>query len=583
MLELRSRTKGYTLDLDKTVPPEETVARAREVLAPFGDRILERTVRIDTGRLGIPVYMAYYGMLARQIMPARKQMGKGSSPAQAEASAMMELVERYSLFAFFNARDLPAMTWDQAQDRYGAEVIPIQEMLQSVQEDLAPKQARTLLNLVQWRFAPALSLTDRRPVRLPLEWVKTLNEFNGASAGNSFEESVLQGVLELVERHVSCIIDRQRPVLPTIDPETFTDPTLISLYRAYADQHIALWLKDFSLNTALPTVGVLAYDPATFPDSSEIVFTAGTATSPEKAAIRALTELAQLGGDFETRSNYEASGLSKFTAIEDCDWVKQGETVAIQDLADISHADLLRELDHVCACIRRLGHPLYTMDVSHPDLNIPANASFIPGFLFRERTPQASLGLFIGRLLTEQAPFHQALEGLETIDAIYPGGHFVPFFKGLVHLNNGNPSRALTFLNQAEPLQPSRDDQALTAFYQGYAHTQANSWDQALPHLDRALSLSPHSHASLNLRGVTHFKRGEVERAARDFEQALDIDAGSAVDLANLGLCYKAMNKPDMAIAYLQAGLELDSGLEFAWDHLQELLQGQGPSAGRQL
>jgi len=116
-------------------------------------------------------------------------------------------------------------------------------------------------------------------------------------------------------------------------------------------------------------------------------------------------------------------------------------------------------------------------------------------------------------------------------------------------------------------------DQALTAFYLGYAHTQAQNWNQALPHLNRALSLSPDSHAFINLRGVAHFKLGDYGRAADDFHSALGLDSGSAVDLANLGLCYKAMNRPDMAIHYLQAGLELDSDLEFARDHLQKLLQ----------
>jgi ribosomal protein S12 methylthiotransferase accessory factor len=573
MLELHSRTKGYTLDLDKAVPPEETVTRIRGVLSGFGDQILERAVRIDTGRLGIPVYMATFGPLARQVMPSRKQMGKGASPAQAEASALMEIVERFSLFSYFSSRDLPALSWEQAEKTFGDELVPISDILQSVHEDLPEDQARKLLNLLQWRFAPALSLTGRSQVRLPLEWVRTLNEYNGSSAGNVLEESVLQGVLELVERHVCCVIDREKPVLPTLDPESFQDPVLVRLWRSFADQNILLWLKDFSLNTRIPTVGALAYDPATFPDSSEIVFTAGTATSPEKAAIRALTEIAQLGGDFETRSLYEASGLSKFTSLDGCEWVMQGERMPIGSLPDISHQDLLQELETAGERISRLGHSLYSIDISHPELKVPANMSFIPGFTFRERTPHASLGLFIGRLLTENAAFHQAAEGLEVIRSIYPNGHFIPFFQGLLELNSGDVESALSHFHQAEPLQPCAHDQALTAFYQGYAHTQAQNWDQALPHLNRALSLSPDSHAFMNLRGVAHFKLGDVERAAEDFHSALGLDSGSAVDLANLGLCYKAMNRPDMAIHYLQAGLELDADLDFARDHLQELLQ----------
>ncbi|NCD24968.1 MAG: hypothetical protein EOL86_05190, partial [Deltaproteobacteria bacterium] len=94
MINMHSCPKGYVTDLDKTCSPEETAARAKAAFTASGKRILAQTKRIDTGRLGIPVYMSICGEDARDIMPTRKQMGKGASPAQAEASALMELVER---------------------------------------------------------------------------------------------------------------------------------------------------------------------------------------------------------------------------------------------------------------------------------------------------------------------------------------------------------------------------------------------------------------------------------------------------------------------------------------------------------
>ena len=86
--------------------------------------------------------------------------------------------------------------------------------------------------------------------------------------------------------------------------------------------------------------GALVMDPATFPAASEIVFTAGTASSPQKAAIRALTEIAQLGGDFETGSNYEASGLPKFTRPEQFAWLTSGPMVSIHDLPSVADSDI---------------------------------------------------------------------------------------------------------------------------------------------------------------------------------------------------------------------------------------------------
>ena len=95
---LKDAFKGYTLDLDKVIPPEETVRRFRERLKTIDLDILENTVRIDNGRLDIPVYISICGRDAEKTIGKKRQMGKGGTPQQAEASAVMELAERFSLF-----------------------------------------------------------------------------------------------------------------------------------------------------------------------------------------------------------------------------------------------------------------------------------------------------------------------------------------------------------------------------------------------------------------------------------------------------------------------------------------------------
>ena len=121
-----------------------------------------------------------------------------------------------------------------------------------------------------------------------------------------------QGICEVVERHVSSIISRSRMRTPAIRLDSVTDPVALELIHKYDRAGIRLFVTDFSLDTGIPSVGVLAYDPSTFPERSEIVWTAGTTPGPHKALIRALTEVAQLAGDFNTSSNYVASGLPKF-------------------------------------------------------------------------------------------------------------------------------------------------------------------------------------------------------------------------------------------------------------------------------
>jgi ribosomal protein S12 methylthiotransferase accessory factor len=572
MIKINPCPKGYVTDLDKTCTPEETVARAKDALATSGKRILAQTRRIDTGRLGIPVYMSVCGEDARGVMPTRKQMGKGASVAQAEASALMELAERFSYFSFWdNSANFKPMTWSEARRAFGDKLLPISYIIQSVGDGVGEEDAARILDLLPWRFTPVTDIGEGREYMVPLDWFKKLNEFNGSSAGNTLEESMLQGGCELVERHVCALIDRTRQETPSIDPASFSDPVLVELYEKFTGQGLKVWLKDFSLGLPVPTVAALVMDPGTFPHKSEIVFTAGTASSPEKAAIRALTEIAQLGGDFETCSNYEASGLPKFTHPDQFAWLTRGEKVSIHSLPSNTDADIATELLNFCMRLKEQGFTFFSVDTTLAELGIPANYNFIPGFLFRERTPMASLGLFVGRVLAEDMDPKEALAGLGVLETIHPDAHYLSFFRGLVALRQGEIDQAASWFARAEPLQPEADDRGLAAFYQAYALSQQGQWARTIPHLDRAVTHCPEVKEYFNLRGVAYFKQQEYAGAAANFELALALDNGSAMDLANLGLCHKFMNNADKARELLGEALALDPSLDFARTHLNEL------------
>ena len=575
MLQLRDCLKTYTADQDKARDPAGTVAMATRRLSDSGARILGEIRRIDTGRLGIPVYLSICGDEARRVMPTRKQMGKGASPDQAQASALMELAERYSFFTFWDdeANFTPA-TWSEAETLWPGGLMSLEDIRRSVDDALSLEDCRRVMDLKRWRFAPITDITHGREVMAPLDWFKTLNEFNGSSAGNTLEESLLQGACELVERHVCALAAAGGPELPTIDPASCHDPVLADLLRRFTDNGITVWLKDMTMGLPAPTVAALCMDPATFPEKSEIVFTAGTATSPAKAAIRALTEVAQLGGDFETGANYEASGLPKYASPDQFRWLTQGPTLALSTLPAMEHDNIRLEIEALCLGLANQGLTLYSADITHPGLAIPANYNLVPGFRFRERASRASLGLFVGRKLAEEAPEDEAARGLDVLDELYPGAHFTPFFRALLALRGGDVDGAAELFALAEPLQPDDEDRALAAFYRAYALSQREAWDQTLEHLDRAVALCPEVKEYFNLRGVAKFKSRDYAAAALDFQAALDLDSGSAMDLANLGLCYKFMGVKDKAVHCLGSALELDPDLDFARRHLEETLQG---------
>ena len=150
MIRLVSTPKTYSADQDKATSPETTLAHVRERLASLPLSILAETRRIDTGRLGIPVFLSVCGDDARAIMPTRKQMGKGASAAQAEASALMELMERYGFFTFWERKPRAVRaTWSEAETLFGNNLIPLREIIAACHDSVEEEDARALLDLRQ--------------------------------------------------------------------------------------------------------------------------------------------------------------------------------------------------------------------------------------------------------------------------------------------------------------------------------------------------------------------------------------------------------------------------------------------------
>ncbi len=572
MINLKPCPKTHSHELDKAISPQDTVAWVHNRLKSINLDILSSTKRVDIGRLGIPVYLSNCGAYAKSIMPTRKQMGKGASAIQAEASALMELMERFSFFSFWDT--LPNCvdaTWSEAKAKFGNTLIPIEHILQSVDDKLNPQAAEELMDLLQWQFFPCTDLSNMREVWVPLGWFKKLGEFNGTCAGNTEEESLLQGFCELIERHVCCIIDREQRICKTIDQDSIDDNVLNELLSAFKREGINIILKDFSLDMPIPTVAAIAWDPKTHAQSSEIVFTAGTASTASKAAIRAVTEVAQLGGDFCTSACYEASGLSKFDNLNDIAWLCEGESCKLSDLPHAGNTDILIELKNIIQSLQNLGFTSYAISTMHPKLQVHSHYNFVPGLCFRERDKNQSLGLFIGRILAEECHEEQALHGLNLLEKFYPSAHFIPFFRGILALRQENYKMAHDFFALAEPLQPENDAKGLAAFYAGYSLSLMEDWQSSLPFLSQAILHCQDMKEYWNLRGVAYFKLKDYPKAAQDFESVLRLDKGSCMDIANLGLCHKFMGNKDKARKFLQLALDIDPSLSFAKIHLDEL------------
>jgi ribosomal protein S12 methylthiotransferase accessory factor len=568
---LNDAFKGYTLDQDKVCTPEETVRRFRERLKEVDLDILEETVRIDNGRLGIPVFFSLCGKDAEAVIGTKKQMGKGGTPQQAEASAVMELAERFSFFSFWRN---PDNFFVEAHENLKDPVIPFETIARSVHDESDDlKKAREIFTGLPMRWTWAYNLTRQEEVLIPFNWFYAINEFNGPSAGNGVEEALSQGICEVVERHVSSIISRNRLRVPAIDVASITDAMVLEMIEKYRQIGIELFISDFSIDTGIPTVGVLAYDPATFPERSEIVWTAGTTPDPQKALSRSLTEVAQLAGDFNTGANYVASGLPKFRRLEEADFVmKPDRCVPIQSLPDLSNENIRIEVENGVSALARIGLEVFVVNTTHPKLKIPAFYTMVPGAHFRERAAGTSVGMFSAKLIAEGGNPKWAIRELEKMDQVLPGKYYVQFYLGFCHLNVNDPEKALLHFERALDLEPKGEDMVSILSYMGLCLKDQERYRESIDVLKKAETFDNDRTDIYNLMGFCYYKLKEHEKAIHCFQRVLDLNPGSAIDYANLASNYRELGDKENAVAYYRLALELDPSIDFARDNLEKLL-----------
>jgi len=569
-LQLTDAFKGYTYDQDKLMTPEETVRKVRERLAALDLEVLAETMRIDSGRLDIPIFISLLGADARRVVPTQKQMGKGATPIQSEASALMELVERFSFFSFIE--EGPKIYAQPDYLKLEGLALPFSYLARSL-FDNSPDVAAATQIYQEWPlyFVPATNLSTGAPVYLPIHWFYLIEEYNGPAAGNCYEEAVLQALCEVVERHVGTVISQERRPTPAIDPESVADPAARELLEKFARNGIKVYLRDFSMDTGIPTVAALAYDPATFPESSEIVFAAGTTTDPAKSLIRALTEVAQLAGDFHRRTSYRPT-LPKYESLEDAAYLMAPSAmVALDSLPNLAHDNLKVEIQNCLDALGKLSLDVFVVDVTHPEIGIPVVYVLIPGTHFLDRTRNTNVIFHLAKTAALYAEPGDGYAALRELEVAFPERFEVHFFLGLALANLGINEDALEHFQKTLTLNPPAHEIPSIYVQLGNVHKELEDYQAAAAAFRQALALDPDLKEAHHFLGFCHFKLEEYHQAVGCFERAIELDHGSAIDYANLGINLLRLGHRQEAAFVLRQALELDASLDFAATALKAL------------
>lgn len=562
---------------DKAAFPEETVKLVEAKLKASGFKIYKGLQRIDKGRLGIPVYISLYDIEGQKVTGHYKQMGKGATEELAKASALMELVERFSLFFFFKEIHKKALfeTWDKLEDK----VILKEVLLNSVEDEEDEKTreiALTYLNKVPMYFVEALEVESKKIKYLPFHWFWLLYEYNGSAAGNTYPEASIQAICELIERHTNALSVRKNEPMQAIKRESIKgEPE--KLLECFERLGIKLWIRNMTFDFPVPTIAVMAMDPSTYPRRSEIVYAAGTATSPERALIRALTEVAQLAGDFDTEGKYLESGLPKFKTLEEAIKVitHQG-IIDLYSLPNISSDNHKEELETLSFELYRRGYATYLIDITHSALEIPAVYVIIPGMLFRDRTKISFLYQLI-RTFSVFLPPEKRKELLEEIADKVPEKYYVWAYLGTAYKELGEKEKAIFSYEKALELVDIREDKVAIYTHLADLYLKSEEYKKAVEIVLKALTVDEVPEL-YNIMGRAYYKLGDYLMAMNAFFKAIELNPSSAIDYANIGFCLKSLDQIPTAQVFFLKALELDPDLKMAkvgLKHCESLLNTQ--------
>jgi ribosomal protein S12 methylthiotransferase accessory factor len=348
------------------------------------------------------VYVAGYLVCPR--LPARGNRfdriasGKGRTEAQARVSALCETLERVSgVYQGDEATvsgSMEQLAADPSQDgvpihvnalqQYSERQFEAREAINATTDDVRKQVPRRFTTdaIIDW--TPAWSLLDGTKRWVPLSYCFAetpdasaasfcIHNPNGSAAGSCFEEAVLQGLLELVERDAVAIWWYNQIPRPAVDIASFGDPYFDTLLKEYESMGWQLWAIDITHDLHIPTIAALARQP----ESGRFSIGFGSHLDPAIALQRALTEVNQLL-DVAAKAPppWDSAKLTSdrflypspdLPATNAATWPRVGGM------------DLARDVEHCIARLASLGLDTLVVDKTRPDIGVSVVQTIVPG------------------------------------------------------------------------------------------------------------------------------------------------------------------------------------------------------------
>jgi ribosomal protein S12 methylthiotransferase accessory factor len=412
---LESRKKTFTSDGGhRVVPPEETLARYGHHVSPITGAVplLERAAPGGDGVLHVYVAGSNAARPHQALAHLRCDLralnaGKGTSDVQARASALCEGLERYS--GVFRG-DEPRRRARRRE--LGGSAVPLGECLLFSDRQYRERDTRNATGSrfsfipspldaeAELDWSPVWSLTRREVRHLPTafcyydypqpdEETYCVACSNGNAAGNTLEEAVLQGFLELVERDGVALWWYNRVRRPGVDLDSFGEPYLGRL-RVFLLRHgREFWALDLTADLGIPVFASVCRRTDGPPE--QIVLGFGAHLEPRVALLRAVTEMNQMltspllgpqgkelgdsDADPETAHWLATATTANQPYLLPADGPPRTAASYPHDWAD----DVTEDVRACQALVERAGLEMLVLDQTRPEVGLPVAKVIVPG------------------------------------------------------------------------------------------------------------------------------------------------------------------------------------------------------------
>ncbi len=412
---LGHRKKSFTIDGGhRFCSPVETLQKYRHHISPITGIVRELTKINSPGLINTYVAKHHFRNVFDDLANLQQNIGgrssgKGRTDSQARASGFGEAIERYS--GVFQGNEVRERA---SYQQLGDKAIHPHQCLNFSQQQYQEREEWNAACQGWFQKVPA-AFDEAREIDWTPVWSLTEQDFkylptvycyygypqpspldcwadsNGCAAGNTIEEAILQGFMEIVERDCVALWWYNRLSKQSVDLASFDEPYFHSLEQYYQSLGRDLWVLDITSDLNIPCFAAISSRKDR--EVEDILLGYGAHFDPKIAISRALTEVNQI---LPNVLSFKDDGTTNYPPSADPLAIQWWETATLtnqsylvsdrqmmptksSDYLPLASDDLLEDVKLCQRIVEQNGLELLVLDQTRPDIGLRVAKVIIPG------------------------------------------------------------------------------------------------------------------------------------------------------------------------------------------------------------